>query len=111
MNEEWILVEEDGTIRFVHQDDLAIALEDIGGMSTKRASNVEPHPTKQGWLADMRPSGGPILGFGSALSVDAAQASAEAKSIAALTSLLQPFKTRTEALKAERDWLRIHKGL
>jgi hypothetical protein len=53
--------------------------------------SVEPHPTKNGWLADMRPVDGPVLGANGTSS--------------------EPFKTRAEALAAEREWLRKEKGL
>ena len=50
---------------------------EIGPVSTVRASHVEPHPAG-GWTADLKPSGGPVLG---------------------------PFPLRSDALAAEREWL------
>ena len=71
---------------FIYSDDL-IPLTEVGPTETMRASHVEPHPTQRGWIADMHPSGGPILGAETA------------------------FPTREAALQAERDWLRQEKGL
>ena len=103
-----IVINEDGTIQFVYDDELA-AVFDGEEQTTTRASHVEPagdlcphcgtvarrfadcahaHVTR-GWLADMRPSGGPVL-------VDADG---------------EGFKTRAAALAAEREWLRKEKGL
>jgi hypothetical protein len=85
-----ILIDEQGNIRFIYSDELATVFEGQP-QSTKRASHVEPatyplnNPT--GWVADMRPSGGPVIGQ------------------------LSPFRTRAEALASEREWLRKHQGL
>jgi hypothetical protein len=49
----------DGRIRAIYDDALA-ELFAQGETTIRRASNVEPHPDG-GWLADMSPSGGPIL--------------------------------------------------
>jgi len=70
-----VFVGEDGTIQFVYDD----ALVDVFGpeATVRRASHVEPAPGG-GWIADMAPVCGPMLG---------------------------PFKTRAEALAAERGWL------
>ena len=75
-----VVVGPDGTIRFVHDDDVAEALSGLGRSTTKRASNVEPDGDG-GWTADLAPIGGPVLG---------------------------PFARRREALKAEVNWLREH---
>jgi hypothetical protein len=56
-----IIVGNDGTLRFIYDDDLASMLEDVGALSIARASHVEPHP-EGGWIADMDPVGGPVLG-------------------------------------------------
>lgn len=99
-----ILIDDDGTIRYVYSDEQAAFVgewlgDEIASQVTTRASHVEPHPTKPGWLADMRPSGGPILGLnGTWIDPDYAD-------------ILQPFSTRQIALDAERAWLREHKGL
>jgi len=63
-------------IRFIHNDDLA-GFMDEGEMEIKRASHVEPCQTG-GWLADLTPTGGPVLG---------------------------PFLRRDKALEAEVEWL------
>jgi hypothetical protein len=57
-------------------DDRLIFLQQLGATDIKRASHVEPQGTA--WIADMGPSGGPVLG---------------------------PFETRNEALEREREWL------
>jgi hypothetical protein len=65
----------DGTVRCVYGEE--IDLGSIGGLQITRASNVEPD--EQGrWWADMSPMGGPVLG---------------------------PYIRRSEALRAEYDWL------
>lgn len=72
-----LLVRPDGTISFVHDDDVAQA---FAGESqrTRRASHVEPDGHGQ-WTADLGPVGGPVLG---------------------------PFGRRDAALAAEVAWLR-----
>jgi hypothetical protein len=94
-----ISVAPDGTISAIYDDALA-ELFDQGQVSITRASHVEPVTVGElpwsvrvnlpsgidlnnlsasaGWCADMRPSGGPILG---------------------------PFALRDQALAAEREWL------
>lgn len=72
-------VSPNGEITAIHNDHLVGLYKDVRGTATiKRASHVEPRPDGQ-WEADMKPSGGPILG---------------------------PFLTRQEALDAEVDWLK-----
>jgi hypothetical protein len=73
-----IVVEEDGTIRFIYSDDLRGLLQQ-GAASITRASHVEP--CGLGWTADMGPVNGPILG---------------------------PYTTRAEALEAEVNYLHNH---
>ena len=51
----------DGTITTIYDDQLAGLLEE-GLASTTRASHVEPNPNGPGWIADMKPVGGPVLG-------------------------------------------------
>lgn len=74
-----VFISPDGTMQFVHSDDLSIALlgNDFSEATTKRASHVEPDGNG-GWTADLGPVSGPLLG---------------------------PFRTRTEALDAELTWL------
>ena len=77
-----IVISASGSLTFVWDDDL-LPLFDLGRSQISRASHVEP--TAVGlWTADMAPSGGPVLG---------------------------PFTFRREALNAEREWLRDHRGL
>ena len=102
-DEHDIVVEADGTLAFVYADEVA-ALFEGERLETARASHVEPvtvapyaalhaaadvpfNPARTGWVADMRPSGGPILG------------------------IAEPYPTREMALDAERQWLRDHLGL
>jgi len=58
--------------------DEALDLRALGKLQITRASHVEPD-VDGNWFADMGPVGGPVLG---------------------------PFRSRTEALAAERWWLR-----
>jgi len=89
-----IRIETDGTLRFIHSDDLSDLMEQ-GEARITRASHVEPYDGSGGtsfadqhqgvwWTADMGPSDGPVLG---------------------------PFKTRAEALAAEVAWLQENRGL
>lgn len=75
-----IIVAPNGMLRFIYDDELASMLQDIGTLSVKRASHVEPNENNE-WLADMSPVGGPVLG---------------------------PFVTRSAALVAEHTWLSDH---
>lgn len=104
-----ILIGEAGDVSFVYSDDLA---EVFAGepQTTTRASHVEPHPTRPGWLADMRPSGGPVLGRGWERAQVSIAWSLEHEGADGIASL-PPFETRQAALDAERQWLREHKGL
>jgi len=87
-----ILIREDGSLSFVYSDEVA-GLFAGEAQATRRASHVEPMATYgfegTGWLADMRPSGGPIL----------------------LGPHGRGYLTREAALDAERVWLREEKGL
>lgn len=65
-----------GKIRFVYSDNL-IPLTKHGKNTTQRASHVEP--TDKGWVADLSPVSGPVLG---------------------------PFVERSKALVAEVNWLK-----
>ena len=89
-----LVIEADGTVRFVYSDALA---EVFAGeqLETTRASHVEPHPAG-GWYADMAPVGGPVLGDGT---------------ISVTIGAARPFATRQAALDAERAWLREFRGL
>lgn len=82
MTEQTINIDSAGIIEFVWDDEIE-TLRDEGKTRIVRASHVEP--TEDGrWIADMAPSGGGILGS---------------------------FSTRGEALAAEREWLKQHRGL
>lgn len=104
-----IVVEADGTVRFVYDDALAEVFEGEQ-QETRRASHVEPHPARPGWLADMRPSGGPVLGRGWQRTPEAIAWSLANEGSDGIASL-PPFQTRQEALAAEREWLRRERGL
>jgi hypothetical protein len=70
-----LVVGRDGGVRCIYGEELD--LREIGKLQITRASHVEPD--RDGfWWADMGASGGPVLG---------------------------PFRSRTEALEAERGWL------
>ena len=78
-----LVVDQDGTVRFIYSDDLRGLLE-VGTPSVTRASHVEPCALGWiggGWTADLTPVKGPVLG---------------------------PFETRQEALDAEVHYLNTH---
>lgn len=77
-----ISIEPDGTIRFIHDDEIAGILREIGPIETHRASHVEPYG--DGWTADLSPMGGGLYG---------------------------PFETRAFALQFEVAWLKANRGL
>lgn len=72
--------EVDGRVKFIYDDTLAKIAEEVGTLTVKRASHVEPVMTGKGvqWEADMSPVGGPKLGL---------------------------YSTRELALQAETVWL------
>ena len=70
-----LVVDVGGDVRCIYDE--ALDLREIGKLQITRASLVEPDLDGY-WWADMGPVDGPVLG---------------------------PFKNRTEALRAERDWL------
>lgn len=81
-----ILVRTDGTIQFVHSDELVPLLQygaTHGKTDIQRVSHVES-PDGLKWAADMSPVDGPTLG---------------------------PFDLRGDALNAERVWLRDNLNL
>lgn len=85
-----LYIGEDGAIQHIYDDELADLFEEErveGGVSTRRASHVEPFG--YGWIADMRPVGGPVL-FDTNTDNPLGRVA---------------FKTRAEALAAERRWL------
>ena len=70
----------DGGVKCIYDE--ALDLREIGKLQITRASHVEPDAEGY-WWADMGPVEGPVLG---------------------------PFRNRTEALAAERGWLRFVAG-
>jgi hypothetical protein len=70
-----LVVGTDGGVRCIYDESLD--LRALGKLQITRASHVEPD-SDGNWWADMGPSGGPVLG---------------------------PFRSRSEALAAERGWL------
>ena len=84
-----ITFEVDGRIRFIYDDTTAQVAAEVGPLSVKRASHVEPYIGPDGitlgWFADMGPVGGPKL-----------------------PSEYSAYATRQEALDAEREWLVQH---
>ena len=59
-NHTIISIEQTGMI--THIDDDEICLSEIGPISKKRASHIEPDPDDQTkWLVDLTPVGGPII--------------------------------------------------
>lgn len=70
--------ESDGSLLAIYNDELA-DLMDEGSATVTRASHVEPNPNGAGWIADMAPLSGPVLG---------------------------PFRLRQEALDAEVEWIK-----
>lgn len=77
-----ITFEVDGRIKFIYDDTAAEVAQEVGSLTIKRASHVEPCPSDNRlWQADMSPVGGPLLG---------------------------PFRTREAALESERHWLDDH---
>ena len=65
----------DGGVKCIYDE--ALDLREIGKLQITRASHVEPDRDGY-WWADMGPVDGPVLG---------------------------PFRSRTEALEVEREWL------
>lgn len=110
----------DGRAEFVYDDTLVRLGEVLGDMKVSRAGHVEPHPNG-GWLADMRPSGGPILGDGNSHEPTDHSAGLPLDTMPVamfgpvqrhmLTIYVRPFRTHKEAIAAERAWLREHRGL
>ena len=74
-----LVVRPGGAVECLYDD--AFDLTRMGRVSIARASHVEPNGLGH-WTADLAPANGPVLG---------------------------PFRTRTEALQAERIWLERHR--
>lgn len=73
-----ILIKPNGSVRCIYGE--TIDLQTLGNLSIARGSHVEPAPDGA-WRADLSPVNGPLLG---------------------------PFRRRSDALKAEVEWLEIH---
>jgi hypothetical protein len=78
-----ITIRPDGTVETVYQDSARDVYAELGALSVRRASHVEPAADEK-WQADMSPVGGPLL---------------------------PPTDTRQESLDAERNWLRENMSL
>jgi hypothetical protein len=72
-----LVVDAGGSVRCIYDE--VLDLREIGTLKISRASHVEPD-TEGFWWADMGPVDGPALG---------------------------PFRSRSEALGAEREWLLV----
>jgi len=70
------------SVEAIYADDAVELLKDLGNVSIRRASHVEPEG--DGWSADMSPVGGPVL---------------------------SGFSKRQEAIDAEIKWLKSNRGL
>lgn len=101
-----VVVNEDGSIRFVWHDALADLVPQGYTCEIGRVSDVEP--TADGrWTADMRKA---------TARMDAGQLRAYVASNAGWQEaqdalVLGPFATRAEALAAEREWLARYAGV
>lgn len=73
-----LLIQPGGAIRCLYGEEIDLAA--LGRLRIERGSHVEPTPDGR-WTADLEPVGGPVLG---------------------------PYDARSEALRAERDWLLGH---
>lgn len=109
MTEVRVTIHEDGRLEFIYSDAL-VGLLALGDSQTKRASHVEPHPSKNGWLADMMPSGGPVLGA-NGTEGHVPHKDCDCQTCEGVVESLTPFETRAEALAAEVEWLKENRGL
>lgn len=82
-----IFIDEDGSVQAIYDDDL-VELFEGEEHEVRRASHVEP--VAGGWAADMSPVGGPVL-------LDESTRDPQGRVLG--------FRTRAEALAAERAWL------
>ena len=73
-----LLIHPGGDVRCLYGEEIDLAV--LGRLRIERGSHVEPTPDGR-WTADLEPVGGPVLG---------------------------PYDARSEALKAEQDWLLEH---
>lgn len=89
-----LFIAEDGQVQSIYSDTLAEVFEGET-LDTQRASHVEPHPSKGGWVADMTPTGEEVLLGANGLWYTGAGG----------WDLVEPFRTRQAALDAEVAWL------
>jgi hypothetical protein len=73
-----LVIHGDGSCRCLYSE--TIDLQQLGALSIRRASHVEPDALGH-WYADLSPVSGPLLG---------------------------PFLARSEALAAEESWILAH---
>jgi hypothetical protein len=78
---ESLIFSTDGSVRAIYSDKAAELMREVGVLTIRRASMVEPTADGQ-WTADLTPVGGPAC--------------------------LGPYVTRREALDAELDWLEMN---
>lgn len=104
MTEHRIVIQ-GGEAKAVYADGINDTLHALGEVRIERASHVEPHPTKPGWLADMTPSGGPYIGSNGEMRIE------DLPPGQSVAMLLDGFTLREDALAAELAWLRKEKGL
>lgn len=98
-------------VTFVYDDDLVDLLAAGTSARVARASLVEPHPTRLGWVADMTISDGPVLGTNGEMLLTGESVWPDGPHARAAWDALEPFARREDALLAERNWLRTHRGL
>lgn len=109
-----IVVDENGTARFIYDDDLADLIPTGYQCPIRRASHVEP--TADGrWTADMRPAlelMTPEQRNAYACHVGPLTGNSSASYVLGLPGLdIGPFDTRQEALAAEVAWLKQWAGV
>ena len=120
MNDIELYINEDGSVQAIYTDDLASVFPGAD-MQTRRASHVEPHPTKGGWIVDMPPVDGYLLDAGATEpGPNGPNGFTEVTTkvrdwrrlplpdlVGAIEATVQvkPFTTRQAALDAERAWL------
>ncbi len=73
-----MMIDRDGNVRMIYDE--SIDAHAIGKVEIRRGSHVEPTP-EGGWMADLSPVAGPMLG---------------------------PFGKRSQAIDAEVAWLRAY---
>jgi len=101
-----VVVGEDGTLRFVYDDDLADLIPEGYTCPIQRASHVEPRVDGK-WMADMRPA--------FKLMTEAQYGAWEATLPGNISpndaAQLGPFASRSEALAEEVAWLKAWAGV